>query len=188
MKPSPTHCSTNRCLPAWATSSNRRSVSSTPESIPRSRLAHPRRAAAAITSARKLLRPMCSKIQRHDRDLSRQQRRTTHASDPSQSLWVYGRNGEPCRRCGEPIRRRIQGADARVTFWCRVASPCRMVGRGWSLKGTTPATGGAMKTRITSRKIPQKTNLPSVSTSSRRRWPRQFAPYGRPAQTAAHGE
>jgi endonuclease-8 len=47
-----------------------------------------------------------------------QQRRTTHASDPGASLWVYGRNGEPCRRCGEPIRRRIQGTDARVTFWC----------------------------------------------------------------------
>jgi endonuclease-8 len=47
-----------------------------------------------------------------------QQRRTTHSSDPSASLWVYGRNGEPCRRCGEAIRRRIQGVDARVTFWC----------------------------------------------------------------------
>jgi len=47
-----------------------------------------------------------------------QQRRTTHTSDPTESLWVYGRNGEPCRRCGEAIRRRIQGDDARVTFWC----------------------------------------------------------------------
>ena len=45
-------------------------------------------------------------------------RRTTHQADPSASLWVYGRNGEPCRRCGELIRRRIQGPDARVTFWC----------------------------------------------------------------------
>ena len=45
-------------------------------------------------------------------------RRTTHESDPSASLWVYSRNGEPCRRCSEPIRRRIQGPDARVTFWC----------------------------------------------------------------------
>ncbi|HEV2135213.1 MAG TPA: DNA-formamidopyrimidine glycosylase family protein [Terracidiphilus sp.] len=45
-------------------------------------------------------------------------RRTTHASDPSASLWVYGRAGEPCRRCGERIHRRIQGRDARVTFWC----------------------------------------------------------------------
>jgi endonuclease-8 len=46
-------------------------------------------------------------------------RRTTHESDPSASLWVYGRNGEPCRRCGDAIRRRIQGPDARVTFWCQ---------------------------------------------------------------------
>jgi endonuclease-8 len=45
-------------------------------------------------------------------------RRTTHESDPGESLWVYGRKGEPCRRCGELIRRRIQGPDARVTFWC----------------------------------------------------------------------
>ena len=47
-----------------------------------------------------------------------QQRRTTHASNPGESLWIYGRYGEPCRRCGEPVRRRLQGPDARVTFWC----------------------------------------------------------------------
>jgi endonuclease-8 len=45
-------------------------------------------------------------------------RRTTHESDPGASLWVYGRKGEPCRRCGEPIRARLQGPDARITFWC----------------------------------------------------------------------
>jgi endonuclease-8 len=50
-------------------------------------------------------------------------RRTTHESDPGASLWVYGRNGEPCRRCSEPIRRRIQGPDARVTFWCARCQP-----------------------------------------------------------------
>ena len=50
-------------------------------------------------------------------------RRTTHESDPSASLWGYGRAGEPCRRCGERIRRRIQGPDARVTFWCRWCQP-----------------------------------------------------------------
>jgi endonuclease-8 len=46
-------------------------------------------------------------------------RRTTNHSSPEDSLWVYGRKGEPCRRCGDPIRRRIQGPDARVTFWCQ---------------------------------------------------------------------
>jgi endonuclease-8 len=50
-------------------------------------------------------------------------RRTTHESDPGASLWVYGRAGEPCRRCGERIRRRIQGPDARVTFWCQGCQP-----------------------------------------------------------------
>ena len=50
-------------------------------------------------------------------------RRTTHESDPGASLWVYGRGAEPCRRCGEPIRRRIQGPDARVTFWCQRCQP-----------------------------------------------------------------
>jgi endonuclease-8 len=50
-------------------------------------------------------------------------RRTTHESDPGASLWVYGRKGEPCRRCGELIRRRIQGPDARVTFWCPGCQP-----------------------------------------------------------------
>ncbi len=50
-------------------------------------------------------------------------RRTTHESDPSASLWVYGRHGEPCRKCGEGIRRRIQGPDARVTFWCAQCQP-----------------------------------------------------------------
>ncbi len=54
---------------------------------------------------------------------SGRKRRTTHESDPSASLWVYGRKGEPCRRCGESIRRRIQGSDARVTFWCKRCQP-----------------------------------------------------------------
>jgi endonuclease-8 len=50
-------------------------------------------------------------------------RRTTNHSNPEDSLWVYGRRGEPCRRCGDRIRRRIQGPDARVTFWCQTCQP-----------------------------------------------------------------
>ncbi len=50
-------------------------------------------------------------------------RRTTHESDPAASLWVYGRQGQPCRRCAQPIRRRLQGPDARVTFWCARCQP-----------------------------------------------------------------
>jgi endonuclease VIII len=50
-------------------------------------------------------------------------RRTTRESDPSASVWVYGRAGEPCRRCGALIERRAQGPDARVTFWCPLCQP-----------------------------------------------------------------
>jgi endonuclease-8 len=50
-------------------------------------------------------------------------RRTTHESDPTAGLWVYGRRGEPCRKCEGQIRRRIQGPDARVTYWCQRCQP-----------------------------------------------------------------
>jgi endonuclease-8 len=45
-------------------------------------------------------------------------RRTTNRLDPSARLWVYGRQGQPCRRCGTPIRRVKQGPDRRSTYWC----------------------------------------------------------------------
>ena len=45
-------------------------------------------------------------------------RRTTNSLDRSARLWVYGRRGEPCRRCGTPILMRKQGTEARTTFWC----------------------------------------------------------------------
>jgi endonuclease-8 len=45
-------------------------------------------------------------------------RRTTRNSDPKESLWVYGRAGEPCRKCGTPIKSRMLGRDARLTYWC----------------------------------------------------------------------
>ena len=45
-------------------------------------------------------------------------RRTTGRSDPKERLWVYGRAGEPCRKCGTAIAVRAQGRDARLTYWC----------------------------------------------------------------------
>jgi endonuclease-8 len=35
-----------------------------------------------------------------------------------QRRWVYGRAGQPCRRCATPIRARGQGDDNRTTYWC----------------------------------------------------------------------
>ena len=45
-------------------------------------------------------------------------RKTTRRDAPSERLWVYGRVGEPCRRCTTPIRIAKQGRDARLTYWC----------------------------------------------------------------------
>jgi endonuclease VIII len=45
-------------------------------------------------------------------------RRTTSRADPSERLWVYGRAGKPCRRCGTRISRAKQGPYARSTYWC----------------------------------------------------------------------
>ena len=45
-------------------------------------------------------------------------RRTTSRSDPTQRLWVYGRAGDPCRKCGTSVSSRAHGHDARLTYWC----------------------------------------------------------------------
>ena len=53
------------------------------------------------------------------------QRRTTAAMDPRRRLWVYGRGGLPCRRCGTPIGEQRQGVQARVTFFCPTCQPLK---------------------------------------------------------------
>jgi len=50
-------------------------------------------------------------------------RRTTHAMDREERLWVYKREGQECRRCGATVLMRKQGTQARVTFWCPECQP-----------------------------------------------------------------
>lgn len=50
-------------------------------------------------------------------------RRTTRRADRGERLWVYGRAGEPCRRCGAAILTKKQGPGVRVTFWCPICQP-----------------------------------------------------------------
>jgi endonuclease-8 len=42
------------------------------------------------------------------------------AADGMQNRWrtIYGAAGRPCPRCGTLVRRRAQGDDNRVTYWC----------------------------------------------------------------------
>ncbi len=62
-------------------------------------------------------------------------RRTTGRADPSARLWVYGRTGAPCRRCGTPLRCFRQGEDARVTFFC---PHCQPAGLGREMAAAGP--------------------------------------------------
>ena len=55
-------------------------------------------------------------------------RRTAPGSDHDDNLWVYGRKGKPCRKCGTPIESKKMGVDARTTYWCaRCQTPCAKI-------------------------------------------------------------
>lgn len=51
----------------------------------------------------------------------RTSRTTTGNTRPGQELWVYGRAGKPCRRCGTPVARSWPDGTEdreRVRYWC----------------------------------------------------------------------
>jgi endonuclease-8 len=48
----------------------------------------------------------------------RQNRCTTGDTRPGRQVWVYGRRGESCRRCGTPIA--YDNSGERVAYWCPV--------------------------------------------------------------------
>ncbi len=52
-------------------------------------------------------------------------RSTTGSRNPRANLWVYGRAGKPCRRCGTPIASAPHGAFDRITYWCPSCQPHR---------------------------------------------------------------
>jgi endonuclease VIII len=65
-------------------------------------------------------------------------RRTTHAMDREERLWVYLREGLECRRCGATVMMRKQGVQARSTYWCPGCQP--WVGEGEAPVGRTLAS------------------------------------------------
>ena len=50
---------------------------------------------------------------------------TTGDNRPGRRHWVYGRKGDPCRRCGTPIAKKeeVVGTRERVTYWCPNCQP-----------------------------------------------------------------
>lgn len=70
---------------------------------------------AALGTARRLLQA----------NLRGGARVTTGSPIRGQGLWVYGRAGRPCRRCGTRIEAARQGDLARLTYWCPHCQPVR---------------------------------------------------------------
>jgi endonuclease-8 len=67
-----------------------------------------------------------------DRNRGGGRRVTTDDPRPGHDLWVYGRAGRPCRRCGTPIRffpaplatgTEGSGGPGRITFVCPRCQP-----------------------------------------------------------------
>ena len=52
-------------------------------------------------------------------------RHTTGSLNPAAKLWVYGRGGKPCSKCGALIQAKKTGLDARLTYWCPACQPDR---------------------------------------------------------------
>jgi len=61
-----------------------------------------------IAIARKLLR--------YNASPGTNARRTTGSMRDADALYVYGRAGKPCRKCGTPIEKQLQ--NERLTYWC----------------------------------------------------------------------
>ena len=70
-------------------------------------------------------------------------RRTTRAANREDRLWVYGRQGQECRRCGAVVMMRKQGEQARSTYWCPGCQPW-VPGEGQS---AVAPVGGAFGSR-----------------------------------------
>lgn len=63
---------------------------------------------------------LAARLLQANRDTGRQV--TTGDPGPGRTSWVYGRAGEPCRRCRTTIEKSKKGPD-RVTYWCPSCQP-----------------------------------------------------------------
>jgi endonuclease-8 len=51
--------------------------------------------------------------------------RTTRFGSDAGRMWVYGKSGQPCPKCGTTIEIRRQGDAGRTTCWCPECQPSR---------------------------------------------------------------
>jgi endonuclease-8 len=78
---------------------------------------HPWRPAGEVKDAEALV-GLAHRLLQANKDRTR--RVTTGVDRPGQHVWVYGREGKPCRRCGTRIRKGEQGTTGqeRIRYWC----------------------------------------------------------------------
>jgi endonuclease VIII len=87
---------------------------------------HPATPVGAVDAAtRRSLLTMAGELLRANLDGDRPDH---GAGGAAGSLWVYGRGGRPCRRCGTPIASGHLGEHARLVYWCPRASPSATAG------------------------------------------------------------
>ena len=55
---------------------------------------------------------------------------TTGSLRRGETNWVFERAGQPCRRCGERVRRWTGGDHDRITYWCPHCQPGDFLSRG----------------------------------------------------------
>lgn len=78
---------------------------------------------AVYVLARKLMQANVTDVRKSGIVTYTGYRRTTRNANPEERMWVYGRIGKPCRKCGTTIEMRRQGFDARSTYWCPQCQP-----------------------------------------------------------------
>lgn len=49
--------------------------------------------------------------------------RSTRRMGDAHKMWVYGRRGDPCLKCGDTVLMRRQGTLGRSTYWCPTCQP-----------------------------------------------------------------
>jgi formamidopyrimidine-DNA glycosylase len=96
-------------------------------------------------------------------------------------LLVYQRAGEPCPRCGRPVRRVIVGGRAtHFCSWCQRLSPADRAGAAAILRGIVPRAG-----RAAGRRGPRWTELPGAELADRAERTRKAAATRRAAARAS---
>lgn len=61
--------------------------------------------------------------------------REVSVDSPHGRVYIYGRQGKPCVRCGELIVSRAQGLEARPTHWCPLCQPLNAWGAAYFSPG-----------------------------------------------------